>query len=115
MMVIVARSKMVPDYAFTMHFLHLIVTSFYARTIPSTLFWWTLQFASTSLLTALGVWLCQWRELKPVFGFGKSAGDARAGSRADADVEASAPLNGRARTRGTDEPGDYELAGMERK
>jgi hypothetical protein len=38
------------------------------------MFWWAVQGASAFLMTVLGVWACQWRELRPIsFGFGGSS------------------------------------------
>lgn len=35
------------------------------------MFWWLLQISSAALMTFLGVWACQWRELKPMAFGGK--------------------------------------------
>jgi protein SYS1 len=67
----VVRSKLVPDFALTVHFIHLVLTSLYSHSIPYSLFWWSVQGASAAIMTLLGVWSCQWRELRPIsFGFG---------------------------------------------
>jgi protein SYS1 len=67
----VVRSKLVPDFALTVHFIHLVLTSLYSHSIPYSLFWWGVQGASAAIMTILGVWSCQWRELRPIsFGFG---------------------------------------------
>jgi hypothetical protein len=67
----VVRSKLVPDFALTVHFIHLVLTSLYSHSIPYSLFWWSVQGASAAIMTILGVWSCQWRELRPIsFGFG---------------------------------------------
>jgi hypothetical protein len=67
----VVRSKLVPDFALTVHFIHLVLTSLYSRSVPYSLFWWSVQGASAAIMTVLGVWSCQWRELRPIsFGFG---------------------------------------------
>ena len=73
LLLLIARSKLVPDFAFTIHFLHLVATSVYTRSVPRYVFWWGLQFASASLMTSLGIWSCQWRELQPI-NFGGSGG-----------------------------------------
>ncbi|KAF2667205.1 hypothetical protein BT63DRAFT_427611 [Microthyrium microscopicum] len=72
-LIFVARSKLVPDYALTVHLLHLLFSSVYTHSIPKTLFWWGVQVFSVTFMTILGVWSCQWRELKPInFGFSNS-------------------------------------------
>jgi ABC-type nickel/cobalt efflux system permease component RcnA len=94
--------------------IHLIITSLYSRSIPTSLFWWALQFGSAALMAALGIWLCQWRELKPTFGFSKTTPEAAIlTNQAQPDLEAEAGFNrGRGRGRG-DDAGNYELVGME--
>ena len=79
MLLLVSRSKLVPDFAITLHIIHLLAVSIYVRAIPTNLFWWIVQIASTSLMTFLGIWSCQWRELKPIaFGGNGEAGHKRA-------------------------------------
>lgn len=77
-MVLVSRSKLIPDFALTLHFLHLLVTSLYSRSVPKTWLWWALQVLSVGVMIALGVWSCQKRELRPIkFGGGAGAGVER--------------------------------------
>ena len=66
LLLLVSRSKLVPDFALTIHFIHLIVTSFYAKSIPTNLLWWLLQAVSATLLVMLGIWACRYRELQPI-------------------------------------------------
>lgn len=66
LLLLIARSKLVPDFALTIHFLHLLVTTLYTRSLPSYGFWWALQIASATLMTSLGVWSCRYRELQPI-------------------------------------------------
>jgi len=65
-MVMVARSKLVPDFALTIHFIHLLATSFYTRSLPTNLLWWGLEAASTAVTISLGMWACRYRELRPI-------------------------------------------------
>lgn len=65
-LLLVARSKLVPDFALTIHFLHLITTSLYTRSIPTNLLWWGLQLASSALMVSLGIWVCRYREMQPI-------------------------------------------------
>ncbi|KAG4428327.1 hypothetical protein IFR05_016194, partial [Cadophora sp. M221] len=74
-LVLISRSKLVPDFAVTLHFIHLLVVSLYSHSIPQNTLWWLLQISSTAMMTALGVWACQWRELRPIT-FGGSAAQA---------------------------------------
>lgn len=66
LLLLVARSKLVPDFAFTIHFINLIITSLYTRAVPTNPLWWLLQVGSTALMVALGVWACRYREMKPI-------------------------------------------------
>ena len=78
LLLLVARSKLVPDFALTVHFLHLVVTSIYTRSLPTNLLWWGLQVTSSALMVSLGIWACQWRELRPMSFGGAGAKDTTA-------------------------------------
>ncbi|KAH9879986.1 hypothetical protein J1614_002011 [Plenodomus biglobosus] len=106
-LLLIARSKLVLDFALTVHFIHLIVTSFYSHAIPSNLFWWSLQMCSATIMTSLGVWACQWRELRPI-NFGSKT---PAATLPPPDDEAG-ESRGRGRGRGRDGAGEYEMVGM---
>jgi hypothetical protein len=63
-------------------------------------------------MTVLGMWSCQWRELKPIsFGFGNATGQASNGPNQRADVDGSNAL-GHDRGRVVGGTGDYELVGI---
>ncbi|KAF3058986.1 Protein SYS1 [Trichoderma lentiforme] len=98
MVILVARSKLVPDFALTIHFLHLLFTCLYTRSLPRNSMWWFTMLASSATAVGLGMWGCRYRELQPVFflggrilGSGTSAPSNRgSGAREDAlhpDVE----------------------------
>lgn len=120
LLLFISRSKLVPDFALTLHFIHLLVVSLYSHSIPQNALWWMLQIVSAALMTSLGVWSCQYRELRPI-NFGGSATQAGSSS---GRTEDNAPLNedghdaeqgygrGRGRGRGRDGAGDYEMVGM---
>jgi protein SYS1 len=128
-LLLIARSKLVLDFALTLHFINLVVTSLYTRRLPTNLLWWTLQAASSLLMIFLGVWACQWRELRPV-SFGAILGGGDGSSVGRAKQTPSLPLEDggaeeeesglsrimnriRGRTANTDGAGDYEMVGME--
>ncbi|KAK1139062.1 hypothetical protein N8T08_001308 [Aspergillus melleus] len=106
LLVLVARSKLIPDFALTLHFLHLIATTLYTHSLPGNWLWWGLQCASAALMTFVGMWACQWRELRPIsFGgiSGQATGNGTSGSQA---TEGSS-------SRGHNQGGDeYEMAEM---
>ncbi|KAJ5916733.1 hypothetical protein N7504_000748 [Penicillium tannophilum] len=113
LLLFVSRSKLVPDFAFTIHFLHLIATTLYTRSLPANLLWWGLQFASAGMMTFLGMWACQHRELKPISfggigGGSKNAASSSQKSSEDAQAESSFG-RGRGRERSVQE---YEMDDM---
>ncbi|KAJ5918697.1 hypothetical protein N7454_009841 [Penicillium verhagenii] len=114
LLLFVSRSKLVPDFAFTIHFLHLIATTLYTRSLPANLLWWALQFASAGMMTFLGMWACQHRELKPIsfvgLGGGGSSNDASSSQQASEDAQAESSFGkGRGRERSIQE---YEMNEM---
>ncbi|KAI9049427.1 hypothetical protein LZ554_006461 [Drepanopeziza brunnea f. sp. 'monogermtubi'] len=122
-LLLISRSKLVPDFAISLHLIHLLVVSLYSHSIPQNLLWWILQLSSAALMTALGVWACQWRELRPINfgggGGGVAAGSSAAGAAVPADGgegpagdEELGLGRGRGRGRGRDGAGEYEMVGM---
>ncbi|KAJ5808565.1 hypothetical protein N7474_009834 [Penicillium riverlandense] len=118
LLLFVSRSKLVPDFALTIHFLHLVATTFYTRSLPANLLWWALQCASASVMTFMGMWACQWRELKPIsfggIGGGSSNNDGHAAgssSHAPADGQQESSFGrGRGRERSINAGmGEYEM------
>lgn len=110
-LLLVARSKLVPDFALTIHLLHLLVVSFYSRSIPRNIFWWELQGASAALMTGLGMWACQWRELKPI-AFGGRAKTPTQGQGTAEVEDGVGNVMGDETGRGADGAGVYEMIGM---
>ena len=112
LLVFVSRSKLVPDFALTIHFLHLIATTLYTHSLPSNLLWWGLQFASAVMMMFLGMWACQRRELEPIK-FGGHNGSAQAGESSQASAgdgqQESSFGRGRGRERSLQE---YEMDDM---
>ncbi|EPE34406.1 hypothetical protein GLAREA_10100 [Glarea lozoyensis ATCC 20868] len=111
----IARSKLVPDFAITLHVIHLLVTSFYSHSIPRNWLWWALQVVSAGMMTSLGVWSCQWRELRPITFGGSSAAQPSSSETAaspntgEAGDEEQGYGRGRGRGRGRDGAGEYEM------
>jgi len=112
MLLLIARSKLVLDFALTVHFIHLVVTSLYTHSIPTHLFWWALQICSASIMTSLGVWACQWRELRPIsFGGNKQGTLGLQPANGSAEDNMRGQPRGRGRGRGRDDTGEYEMIG----
>jgi hypothetical protein len=106
-LLLIARSKLVLDFALTVHFIHLIVTSLYSHGIPANLLWWMLQICSATVMTSVGVWACQWRELKPINFGGKPTAKQPA-----VEDDGVGESRGRGRGRGRDGAGEYEMANL---
>lgn len=135
MVLIVIRSKLVLDFALTTHFLHLVTVSLVSGQVPRHFFWYVTMAASSAVGVALGIWGCQYRELRPVFfGGQQGGGGAGAGSQNTANGSAGGGGNGegssgaadgiapgdeeqgfsrgRGRGRGRDGAGEYEMVKM---
>ncbi|EGX96705.1 SYS1-related integral membrane protein [Cordyceps militaris CM01] len=137
--ILIARSKLVPDFALTVHALHLVVVTLYTRSLPRHAMWWLTMAASSAAAVGLATWGCRYRELQPVFFGGRilGAGDGRtarassppperaAGSSSSsrtADLEAGHGPGGddetgfvqgaRGKGRGRDGQGEYEMVQM---
>ncbi|PYH89238.1 hypothetical protein BO71DRAFT_390024 [Aspergillus ellipticus CBS 707.79] len=123
LLLLVSRSKLIPDFSLTLHFMHLIATTLYSHSVPANWLWWGLQGASAAFMTFLGIWACRWRELQPISfggiapssssGAGAGAGGSGSGQQeSQADVSFSLST-GRGRGRNMKESGDeYEMADM---
>ncbi|KAG6005372.1 hypothetical protein E4U21_000223 [Claviceps maximensis] len=136
--ILVARSKLVPDFALTIHALHLVFTTLYTHSLPAHSMWWLTMAGSAAISVVLSMWGCRHRELQPVFfGGGRILGsgsrtsgptnqqgaseEGRSGNSIDGgpddddddDGHVSDFSRGRGRGgRGKDGNGEYELAEM---
>lgn len=118
--IFVGRSKLVLDFALTIHALHLLVTAFYTGHLPMNMLWWVVMAASSALAVGLGTWGCQYRELKPISFGGVGARSADNGEAGGA-MENGGPVDeeqgfsrGRGRGRGRDGGGEYEMVGLKK-
>lgn len=114
LLLLIARSKLVPDFALTIHLLHLLATSLYTGGVPVYAFWWGLQVASAGLMVGLGMWSCRWRELQPItFGGGAKTPAAVDGAGTIGEQEGGSNGAGfprsQGRGRGRDAAGVYEM------
>lgn len=117
-LLLIARSKLVPDFALTIHFINLVITALYTRSIPSTLAWWVLQIFSAGLMISLGMWACQWRELRPMAFGGRSKDTTSGAASANVAPELEAGEGyemGERRGGGKDGAGTYEMVGLASK
>lgn len=93
MVLIVIRSKLVLDFALTTHFLHLVTVSLVSGQVPRHFFWYVTMAASSAVGVALGIWGCQYRELRPVF-FGGQQGSSSTGGGSQNTANGSAAGGG---------------------
>ncbi|CCT71510.1 related to multi copy suppressor SYS1 [Fusarium fujikuroi] len=111
---LIARSKLVPDFALTVHFLNLVIASLYSGHIPRHGAWWFTMLVSSGLCIGLGTWGCQYRELQPVFFGGRpilpaTGAEGAAPQPPSVDEEMGIAVRGR----GPDGGGEYEMAPMQ--
>lgn len=118
--IVVGRTKLVLDFAATLHVLHLAVVYLYTGTVPATLAWWATMGVSTCVAFLAGSWGCQHRELRPI-NFGGSSTNTTSGAAGGAGSSSTPPpapadgdeeqgfSRGRGRGRGRDGAGDYEM------
>jgi ABC-type nickel/cobalt efflux system permease component RcnA len=112
LLLLVSRSKLVPDFAVTVHILHLIITSLYSHSLPTNWLWWALQVASAALMTSLGVWACQYRELRPISFGGVGSRQTNANNNGGDEENQDGFAMGRGRGRNRDGGGNYEMVAM---
>lgn len=122
MIILIGRSKLVLDFAVSLHVVHLVVVTLYTGALPSNTAWWATMACATGVGVALATWGCQYRELRPIaFGGSSSAannnnagggvsdnGARRLSGDGDGDEEEGFS-RGRGRGRGRDGAGEYEM------
>lgn len=134
--ILITRYKLVPDFALTLHAIHLLVTTLYTGSIPRNILWWLGMAISSAACVWLASWGCQYRELQPISfggilggrgdgGSGSSGGHARGASRSQSLPRRESPPRirdddeesevgflrgaGRGGRQGSRGAGDYEL------
>ncbi|KAI1088588.1 integral membrane protein S linking to the trans Golgi network-domain-containing protein [Rostrohypoxylon terebratum] len=124
MVALIGRSKLVLDFALSLHFIHLVIVTLYTGFIPRNVAWWTTMLVSSAVTVVGGTYGCRWRELRPI-SFG---GNAKNGNNAEGNAESAAEngaagieqgdeeagfSRGRGRGRGRDGAGEYEMVGIQ--
>lgn len=121
---LIGRSKLVLDFALTLHFVHLVVVTLYTGSVPRNVAWWLTMAVSSVVTVSGGSYGCQWRELRPISFGGKSTGGAQGGTATEAAAQNGGPASGdqgdeemgfsrgRGRGRGRDGAGEYEMASL---
>ncbi|XXH01418.1 hypothetical protein Hte_007778 [Hypoxylon texense] len=132
MVTLIGRSKLVLDFALTLHFVHLVVVTLYTGLVPRNVAWWLTMAASSAVAVSGGTYGCRWRELRPISfggnggngggGGGRNTGNAEGGADAAATQNGGAApgdeemgfSRGRGRGRGRDGAGEYEMVGLKK-
>lgn len=127
MVTLIGRSKLVLDFALTLHFVHLVVVTLYTGLVPRNVAWWLTMAVSSAVAVSGGTYGCRWRELRPI-SFGGNGGGRNTGNNTESGTEAAATQNGgaapgdeemgfsrgRGRGRGRDGAGEYEMVGLKK-
>jgi hypothetical protein len=117
--ILVGRSKLVLDFAISLHAIHLVVVTLYTGQLPRHMAWWVTMAGASAVSVALATWGCRYRQLQPIsFGGngattsgGENSGNAGGEGGADGDEEQGFS-RGRGRGRGRDGAGEYEMANL---
>ncbi|KAK4447744.1 integral membrane protein S linking to the trans Golgi network-domain-containing protein, partial [Podospora aff. communis PSN243] len=120
---LIGRSKLVLDFALSLHAIHLIITTLYTGSLPSHTAWWLSMGGASTICILLATWGCRYRELKPISFGGIGGGTAVASGSASeiqgdggeagvAGDEEQGYSWGRGRGRGRDGAGEYEMVKM---
>ncbi|KAI0009612.1 integral membrane protein S linking to the trans Golgi network-domain-containing protein [Xylariaceae sp. FL0662B] len=121
MVMLISRSKLVLDFALTLHCIHLVIVTFYTGFIPRHFAWWVTMVLSSAVAVVGGTYGCRWRELRPISFGGRNSGNPENGTEAaaqngtaggDQGDEEMGFSRGRGRGRGRDGAGEYEMVGM---
>ena len=113
----VSRSKLILDFALTIHLLNILTTWVYSRSLPTNLFWWGMQSVSAAVMVFLGIWACRYRELRPI-SFGAKSGTMDGNKSTPSQNGSVEELGeghvrgGRGRGRMKDEGPAYEMVAM---
>ncbi|KAK4457751.1 putative integral membrane protein [Cladorrhinum samala] len=127
---LISRSKLVPDFSISLHLIHLVVVYLYTSALPQHAAWYVTNVLSSVLCILLATWGCQYRELKPIAfgGHGSSSSasnqnnnshnnnsndneDDQGGGGVGGDEEQGF-TRGRGRGRGRDGGGEYEMVNI---
>lgn len=63
---VVRRSQLVLDFALTLQFWHLLLTTWYNWSLPTTGLWWTTKALESAIMVFTGRYFCRVRELQPI-------------------------------------------------
>ncbi|KAK3305849.1 integral membrane protein S linking to the trans Golgi network-domain-containing protein [Chaetomium strumarium] len=120
--ILIGRSKLVLDFALSLHAIHLVIVTLYSGQLPRHTAWWISMAAASAVSVALATWGCRYRELRPISFGGGGAASATGGNGGEhgnhdggegGDDEEQGFSRGRGRGRGRDGAGEYEMVNMD--
>ncbi|KAL2186196.1 hypothetical protein L209DRAFT_754790 [Thermothelomyces heterothallicus CBS 203.75] len=120
--VLVGRSKLVLDFALSLHAIHLVVVTLYSGQLPRHKGWWLAMAVASAVSVTLATWGCRYRQLQPISFGGGGAASTAAGtggnnddggeSGADGHEEEAGFPRGRGRGRERSGAGEYEMVNL---
>ncbi|CAI2173062.1 7352_t:CDS:2, partial [Funneliformis geosporum] len=93
---LIQRARLVLDFSITLHFFHLLITTYYSGHVPTTFVWWALNATTCCIMIFGGEIYCMRKEMEPIplndeMGEGASVGasgsSATVKTKTSADVE----------------------------
>lgn len=60
---LVRRPRLILDFSVTLVFIHLVLTTYYSASIPTSLFFWLVMIAGSALMIIIAEQLCVKREM----------------------------------------------------
>jgi protein SYS1 len=66
LVLVVRRSQLVLDFALTLQFWHLLLTTWYNWSLPNSGLWWITKALEAAIMVFGGRYFCRVRELQPI-------------------------------------------------
>ncbi|CAG8602084.1 186_t:CDS:2, partial [Diversispora eburnea] len=63
---LIQRARLVLDFSLTLHFFHLLITSYYSGHVPTTFIWWALNVTTCCIMIFGGELYCMKKEMEPI-------------------------------------------------
>lgn len=87
LVLVVRRSQLILDFALTLQFWNLLLTTLYNGSLPNTGLWWSTKALESIIMVFAGRYFCRVRELRPIE-FGSYEMVPTNGTAVEGDVEA---------------------------
>ncbi|CAG8643710.1 12236_t:CDS:10 [Funneliformis mosseae] len=90
------RARLVLDFSLTLHFFHLLITTYYSGHMPTTFVWWALNATTCCIMIFGGEIYCMRKEMEPILlndEIGEGAGGGASGSSAAVKTKTSADVD----------------------